>query len=196
MQFLPTRVISEVDTGIYDALNKGLESALGDIIGFLHSDDFFRSERSLELISEVFLNPDVMIVYGDLEYVSKSASSVVKRRWVAGDYHKKSLERGWMAPHPTVFARKSVFNSFRFNTDYRISADYDWMLRVFPKYEKQTVYLAASLVCMQEGGISNRSLRNILLKMKEDYTIIRRNKVGGLLTLTCKNLRKIPQFFK
>ncbi|WPL19416.1 hypothetical protein Thiowin_04537 [Thiorhodovibrio winogradskyi] len=119
------------------------------------------------------------------------------RRWRAGDYHPKRLARGWMPPHPTLYLRRSVIEHWGgFDTDFRIAADYDAMLRYLARGRLRLAYIPAVLVRMRLGGASNRSLSHILRKSREDYRALRRHDVGGLGTLAWKNLSKLSQFWR
>ena len=133
-------------------------------------------------------------MYGDLVYVDESTVTKVIRRWVAGSFHPRKLRMGWMPPHPTVFVRKSVFDQFgMYDTSFKISADYDVMLRFF-QLGICCAYVPRVLVQMRVGGISNRGFKNIITKIKGDYRAVRKNGVGGMGTLLMKNLSKISQF--
>jgi glycosyltransferase len=189
-------LISEKDSGVYDALNKGLKFNKGNVVGLLHSDDFYANQDVLKKISKLFANPKVDIVYGDLVYVSKDDPNKIIRHWRAGEFSLDKLKLGWMPPHPTFFIRRKLLNQIGFfDTHYKIAADYDFMLRALTHKNIKVVYLPEVLIKMRVGGMSNRSLKNILLKSYEDYQIIRRHKIGGIGTLLCKNLSKISQFF-
>lgn len=188
-------LISEVDEGVYDAFNKGIKYATGDVIGFLHADDVYENSDVLTKIASVFQNSDNDALYGDLVYVKSNNLKKVIRYWKAGNYTKKSFYRGWMPPHPTLFIRKSIYNKFGgFNSKYKISADYDLILRFLFTKEIKTSYIQEVLVRMRNGGLSNRSFKNIYIKTSEDYLILKENKVGSFLTVFLKNLRKLNQF--
>ena len=187
--------VSEPDGGIYHALNKGIGLATGDVLGFMHSDDEFADSRALERVANAFEDESVEAVYGDLVYVRKDDVNRVVRRWVAGAHHKGLLSRGWMPPHPTFYVRREVYQRLgRFDTNFVIAADYDCMVRFFCA-DIKTAYVPHVQVRMRMGGASNRSLRNIVRKSLEDYTILRRNRVGGIVALFWKNASKLPQFF-
>ena len=190
-------LVSESDRGIYDALNKGLARATGDVVGLLHADDVFTDAQVLARVAAAFENPAVEAVYGDLVYVARDAPERVIRYWRAGEFEPRSLRRGWMPPHPTLYLRRSVYERIGgFDTRYRIAADYDFMLRALTQLSGRVRYLPQVLVRMRLGGVSNRSLSKILLKSREDYQALRRNGVGGLGALLWKNLSKVPQFFR
>lgn len=191
-----TIFISESDRGIYDALNKGILLSTGDIIGVLHSDDFFSDELVIEEVAELFEDPSVDLVYANLEYVSKSNQAKVIRHWEAGLFSKEKLAWGWMPPHPTVFFRRYIYEAHGgYDLSFKISGDYDFLLRIFSRVDIKYVYLKRVIVKMRIGGESNRSLRHLLLKMREDYRSIRKNRVGGLKTIIFKTLLKLHQFF-
>jgi len=187
--------LSESDGGIYDALNKGFSISSGDVIGILHSDDFFSAPQTLEKIAGLFSEETYDVVYGDLNYVSKNNLNKIIRRWRAGMFSYPRLAWGWMPPHPTLFVRRSAFERLQgFNLQYSISADYDFLIRLFSIPGISAAYIPSVICNMRLGGESNGSLKKIWIKSFEDYLIIRRNNIGGLLTLFSKNLRKIPQF--
>lgn len=188
-------LICEPDNGIYDALNKGIAAATGEVIGLLHADDVYASERVLSAVAETFENAKINAVYGDLEYVSKNDLDKVVRYWRAGAFSAAKLSWGWMPPHPTLFVRRAVYERLgRFDTSYRIAADYDLILRFLGRGGLSVAYLPELLIKMRVGGMSNRSLANILRKSREDYRTLRRNKVGGLGSLAWKNFGKLRQF--
>jgi glycosyltransferase involved in cell wall biosynthesis len=189
-------VTSEPDTGIYDALNKGIGRAVGDVIGLVHADDYLAHEDVLADIAAAFSDPQVEAVYGDLDYVSKADTTRVIRHWSSGSYHPERLGQGWMPPHPTLYLRRSVFDRIGvYDTQYRIAADYDFVLRYFSQTQVPPVYLPQVLVKMRVGGESNRSLDRLVRKSREDYTALRQNGVGGIGTLLRKNVSKLGQFW-
>lgn len=190
----PVRYVSEPDAGIYDALNKGLKLARGDVIGFLHADDVFFDHTVLQSVAEAFADANVAGCYGDLRYVQADDISVTVRHWHAGHYTRRSLQYGWMPPHPTLYLRRSVYEKIGgFDCQYRIAADYDLMLRLLYSHAIGVRYIPKVLVCMRTGGVSNRSLATILQKMREDLHILHAQGVGGVMTLIFKNLRKLKQ---
>ena len=187
--------VSEKDQGIYDALNKGIGLATGDVIGFMHSDDVFAHKHVLSRVALAFQDEAVDSVYGDLEYVSKNNLDSVVRLWKSGEYFKTKLKHGWMPPHPTFYMKRSCYESFgRFNLNYRIAADYDSMLRYLWKNNVSTKYIPEVMVKMRVGGESNRSLSNIINKTKEDAQVMMVNGIPVIRALVGKNISKIPQF--
>ena len=192
-----TFVQSIPDGGIYDAINKGISRAQGDVIGLLHSDDFLASTDVISKIANAMTDPKIDGVYGDLQYVSAQDQFEVVRDWKAGFYSKKRLQCGWMPPHPTVYLRRKVFDRLGvYDVRYKISADYDAMLRYLGDGNVQMVYLPEVLVKMRTGGVSNRSLGNIVRKSAEDYAALRSNKIGGFGALFMKNASKLIQFIR
>jgi len=190
-------VVSEPDHGLYDAINKGLARAGGDVVGLLNADDLYADSEVLARVAAAFADPAVDAVYGDLVYVARHDISRVIRYWRAGDFDPARLRRGWMAPHPTLYLRRSLYERFgMFNTRYRIAADYDLMLRMLTQVHGHVHYLPEVLVRMRVGGVSNRSPRHVLRKSWEDYHAMRANKIGGLGALAWKNLSKVPQFVR
>jgi glycosyltransferase len=192
-----SKFVSEPDKGIYDALNKGVRMATGDVIGFMHSDDLFASNDIITKVAEIFKSKDVDSIYGDLQYVYKNDTNKVLRYWKSGKFSVRRLKMGWMPPHPTFYVKKKIYDAYGlFNTDFRIAADYDTMLRFLGKHRISTQYLPEVMVKMRVGGASNRSLKNIIKKSKEDMKAIHDNNFGSIFTLVFKNLRKVTQFIK
>lgn len=189
-------LISERDQGIYDALNKGLTHATGDVVGFLHADDVYEDREVLAKVAVAFRDPSVDAVYGDLVYVRHDDISKVIRYWKSGPYDHAALSRGWMPPHPTFYVRRSVYERLGgFNTRYRIAADYDTVLRFLAVGKIGVAYVPEVLVRMRVGGISNRSLKTIFRKSREDMNVLKLNQVGGFITLLQKNFYKLSQFW-
>jgi glycosyltransferase involved in cell wall biosynthesis len=188
-------ILSEPDKGIYDALNKGLTLATGDIIGFLHSDDFFENETVIERIATQFQLNNCDGVYGDLRYVNVEDTAKIVRYWKSNPFHSSLLKKGWMPAHPALFLKKEVYQKHgNFDTSFKIAADYDFMLRILKDEILKFHYLPEVITNMRVGGASN-TLGNIKQKMKEDLTALKKNGVGGVSTLARKNISKITQFF-
>lgn len=192
------RIISEPDNSIYYALNKGIRLASGDIVGILHSDDFYAHDRIIERVIEVFRSKDVDSCYGDLEYVDKKDPHRIIRYWRASACTQGKFKYGWMPPHPTFFVKKGVYEKHgSFNTDFKISADYELCLRFLLKHKISTDYLPEVLIKMRTGGLSNRNFKNLLIKSYEDYKAWKVNNLNGCLSIILvKNFLKLPQFFR
>ena len=157
------RIVSEPDGGLYDALNKGIRHASGDVIGFMHADDEFATPHALAHVAAAFEDPDVGAVYGDLVYVKKNDVSRVVRYWRAGQYQRTQLTQGWMPPHPTFYVRREVYSRFGgFDTRYRIAADYENMLRILWRGRIKAAYIPEVLVRMRVGGMSNIDRKSVV----------------------------------
>jgi len=153
-----TKVVSEPDNGIYDAMNKGIRLASGDVIGILNSDDFYSHNQVLDSVADSFQDRDTEVVYSNLTYVDRQDVTKKVRYWKAGSYEEKKLDYGWIPPHPTCFIRKEVYQKYgQFNLDFHIAADYELLLR-FLKKGLKIKYLDMDLVCMRTGGASGRNL--------------------------------------
>lgn len=188
------RWVSEKDDGIYNALNKGIRMATGDVIGFLHSDDVLYSSDSIGHIAAAFGDETVDVVYGDLQYCN---GGKVVRRWKSNDFNPSALKYGWMPPHPTVYVRRKVYEQVgEYDEWFRISADFDMMIRIF-KAGYRSKYIPEVLVSMETGGASNKNTKARLSKTQEDNIVLKKNNVGaGYLTVACKQLRKVRQFLR
>ncbi|MEL4387169.1 glycosyltransferase family 2 protein [Shewanella xiamenensis] len=190
-----TKIISEPDRGIYDALNKGILAATGDVVGFLHSDDVFASVDSVQQIVNTFVQDDKDAVYGDLQYVSADDTSKVIRLWKSGHYSRNKLKLGWMPPHPTFYMKRECYEKLGvFDLSYRIAGDYDSLLRYLWVGHVTMSYCEHVLIKMRVGGASNRSLKNIWLKSCEDNRALKNSGLAAIPALFWKNFSKIPQF--
>ncbi len=194
-----TTYISEKDAGFYDAINKGIKLSTGDVIGLLNSDDVFYDEFVVEKIVQSFQKDNELeAIYGNLLYVEKDKIDQVIRNWISKPFKKELFLEGWMPPHPTFYIKKECYQKFGvFNTSFKISADYELMLRMLYKHAIKAKYLPFYFVRMRVGGISNASFRNRIKANMEDRKAW---KINGLkprmLTFIKKPLSKIFQFFK
>jgi glycosyltransferase involved in cell wall biosynthesis len=190
-------IISEPDKGIYDAINKGIKIATGDIIGLLHSDDELASDTVIEHISSVFAACSADVVYGDLNYVSSGNKKRTVRHWVSSPFNRSLIHKGWMPPHPAMFVRKELFTSRGdYDLQYTISSDYDFILRLMLDKDIRFEYLPEVITRMQLGGASNKNLQSICRKSLEDYRIIKKYGLSyPVLILFKKNISKFSQFF-
>lgn len=189
-------IISEPDDGIYHALNKGIKLANGEIIGFLNSDDVLKNRNTITTIVQNLMAEDNEAVYGDLQYFSKQRPNRIIRSWKSNKYTSKKFRQGWMPPHPTFYTYKDIYLKYGFfDISYKISSDYDMMLRLLYEKKIKAKYIPEVLVKMQRGGVSNQNLRSIMLKSKEDFLIMKKYNFS-LLTLINKTLRKFSQFFR
>ena len=186
-------VFSKPDRGIYDAMNKGVLRASGDIVGILNSDDCFAHPEVLRMVVETMMVTGADALYADLDYVSDGK---VVRRWRTGKFERNSFLNGWMPPHPTFFVRREVYERYGgFNDTFKISADYEFMLRVLFLHGVSVCYLPEVTVLMKAGGVSNGSWRNRLQAHREDRLAWRLNGLKPrFYTLWWKPLRKVHQF--
>lgn len=186
-------LVTEPDGGLYEAVNKGIVGAKGDVIGILGADDVYASERTLELVAAVF-REGADACYGDLQYVSSDGRRVV-RTWRSSPFRDGRFLRGWMPPHPTFFCRRDVYARLgSYDTRFRIAADYELMLRYFERARLRPVYVPEILVRMRVGGTSNR-LSNLARKSTEDVLALLKNGFWSApVTVVMKNVRKLPQF--
>ena len=190
---------SERDGGFYDAINSGLSLAHGDVIGILNADDFLAGKLVAWKILAVLEMSPVHGVYGDLLYARRRNGIWSQHRyWRAGRSGRDRLRAGWMPPHPTMYLRKSVYQELGgFRTDFASAADYEFILRLMKPRHITLHYLPEILVCMEVGGISNRSFRHRLLAHRMDWRAWTENKLSpGLFTLPLKPLRKVPQLWQ
>lgn len=209
-----SKVISEPDRGVYDAMNKGIQAACGEIVGILNADDLYCGDRVLERVAEIFEREEVEACYGDLVYVSEEPDGAqpgergsegdesnrfrIVRYWKSGDFAPGKMYWGWMPPHPTFFVRRSVYERYGlFNLELGSAADYELMLRFLLKHRIRVAYIPEILVKMRVGGVSNESLQARIRANRMDR---RAWKVNGLRplpwTLLFKPLRKIPQWWQ
>ncbi|MFL5763757.1 MAG: glycosyltransferase family 2 protein [Bacteroidia bacterium] len=191
-------LISEKDNGLYDAINKGILSATGEIIAILHADDLYTSPGVISKVVSAFEKEGTDTVYGDLQYVDRQDLSIVKRNWTSGEFNKENFRRGWMPPHPSFFARRKCYMQYgAFNTSLKSAADYELMLRFLYRHNCTAAYLPEVLVKMRVGGKSNQSIMNRIRANREDKRAWELNGLTpGMFTFIRKPLSKIGQFFK
>lgn len=198
-----TKWISEPDKSIYDALNKGLKMATGDVIGLLHSDDIFYADDIIQKISALFTsNSDadhkpIDGVYGDLVFTRNRNTNKIVRTWKGKAFNSRNIRYGWMPAHPTLFLRKEVFQKHGiYDISFKVSADYNFMLQIMKDKEINLAYFPEIITKMRVGGTSTGSLKQIIRKSTEDVLVLRRNGFRfPILVLMAKNIRKIPQIF-
>jgi glycosyltransferase len=188
--------ISEPDKGIYHALNKGIRMATGDVIGFLHSDDFFADLRAVEKIVTLMAGRGSDSVYADIRYCDRNDSGKILTSRKSGPFSIRRFRFGWMPPHSAFYCKSHLFsNHGDFDTSFKIAADYDWLLRILVTQGVSTAYLPETLVTMRVGGISNRTMGGISHKWREDYRAMKRNGVFNPINLLLKSLRPIGHFY-
>ncbi|RZK36803.1 MAG: glycosyltransferase [Pedobacter sp.] len=188
--------ISETDEGLYDAINKGIKIATGDVVGILNADDMLVSNDVICKIVDAFKNkPQTQAVYGDLNYITQISNKVV-REWKSHQAGKIDIENGWMPAHPTLYVRRELFETYGdYALDMGTAADYDLILRYFHKFTIKAIYLPFLMVNMRTGGLSNRSFTSLWKAMRYDYKALKRNNVpNALLVMIKKKFSKLRQF--
>ncbi len=188
-------LVSEPDRGIYDAMNKGITLATGDLVGILNADDRYADTTVLRDVAAVFEDPRVEACYGDLVYVD--AQDRIVRYWRSGRCRLWKFHLGWAPPHPTFFVRRNVYERLGLfdGARFQIAADYELMLRFLRKYKIRVAYVDRVLVRMAIGGMSNRSVRNIVKMNWEVYHAWPRNGLPlGYLAPVLKPAQKLFQY--
>ncbi|QHS54216.1 glycosyltransferase [Mucilaginibacter sp. 14171R-50] len=187
--------VSAPDNGIYDAMNKGIALARGDVIGILNADDVFAGNHILSDIAQAFASNAADIVYGDLDYI-KPGKGIV-RKWRAGQYKKGMFNRGWMPPHPTFYCKRQVFDRFgNYSLEFGTAADYELMLRFMHLRQVPSFYLQQVFVKMMVGGVSNKNIINRINSLFFDLKAMYRNEIiFPPIALLFKPLVKIVQYF-
>jgi glycosyltransferase involved in cell wall biosynthesis len=188
------KIVSEPDKGIYDAINKGIDLATGDIIGVLNADDFFSGPHILHSIAAAFKSGEADVLYGDLDYIDKKGNIV--RKWRSGEYKYGKFNYGWMPPHPTFYCRRVLFEKFgNYSLGFGTAADYELMLRFIHLKQVPVYYLEQVLVKMTVGGVSNSSYKNRIEALCYDLKAMYINEIiCPPIALIFKPLRKLRQF--
>ena len=191
-----TKLVSEKDSGIANAFNKGLKLSTGDIVGFLHSDDIFFDESCISEMVDCFKKNQINFFYADLNYVSKKNKII--RFWKSDNFKglknnndiQKKLNLGWMPPHPTVYIKRDLLDKVgTYDESLKVSFDYDYLLKALKNNFNKPFYLNKKFINMAVGGNSNKSIKNIIIKMLEDYQIIKKNLNKGIFVLFLNNIR-------
>jgi len=187
-------LVSEPDKGMYDALNKGISLATGDIIGILNADDYFAANEILTGVASVFIDPKIDILFGNLDFVDPNATII--RKWRTKAYKEGIFNLGWMPAHPTFYCRRSLFNRMGFySLEYGTAADYELMLRFMHNKKVTAYFFDKVMVNMQTGGMSNKNPVSRLKAWRYDLKAMRKNGIKyPLLTLLIKPLRKLGQY--
>lgn len=191
------RIVSEPDKGLYDAMNKGLRLASGEVVGFLNSDDFYASHETLARVASVFADVSVDGCYGDLCYVKREEPSVIVRYWRSSPFEPGLFRKGWCPPHPTLFLRRKLYERYGgFNLEFQIAADMELMARFLEVRRAKTVYLPEVIVKMRTGGASNHSVSNVVLQNREIWRAMQMHNMGPsvLSFLSGKALARCRQF--
>ncbi len=189
--------ISEKDKGIYDAMNKGIYAAKGDVIGILNSDDLYQDTNVIETVMNQFnQNPSIDVVYGDLVYVKSDNVNKVVRNWKSNSYYNRFFENGNVPPHPSLFVKKSVYEKAGlFNLDFKLAADYEFMLRIFKKHNFNSKYINRVIVKMRLGGATNQSFSNIKKQNIEILKAWNHNELKApFLLMPLRIIKRLIQF--
>ncbi|MET0573660.1 MAG: glycosyltransferase family 2 protein [Pedobacter agri] len=192
-----THLVSEKDNGLYDAINKGIKLATGDVVGTLNADDVLVSKNIIAAVAAVFSRDSGLeAVYGDLNYVSANNANKVIRSWKSRQADANDIANGWMPAHPTLYIKKELFEKYGYYAlDFDTAADYDLILRYFYINKLKAQYIPVLMVNMRLGGVSNRNIFSLWKAMKFDYKALKRNRVpNALLILLRKKLSKLNQF--
>lgn len=192
------RFISERDRGMYDAMNKGIAMATGDVIGILNADDVYADNTVFSQLAEVFSEPTIDACYSDLVYVDKCNLNKVIRYWRSRPFESGLFEKGWVPAHPTFFVRQKIYKQYgAFDLDYKLAADYDLMVRFLAKYKIRTVYIPKVLVKMRMGGATNMNIKNIAKQNLEIFASCKKNniKISLLTFLANKIITRVQQFY-
>lgn len=189
--------VSEKDKGMYDALNKGMQMASGDVIGILNSDDMLASKGVIEEIVNYFKEHTVDSVYGDLVYIDQKNAKRIIRYWRGLSYSRSRFHYGWMPAHPTFYFRKELLEDLGgYESHYFTAADYEFMARYLYKHRISARYLPLLIVKMRVGGASNRTLFNRLRANRRDYLAMKINDIPfPHIASILKPLIKLRQYY-
>lgn len=186
------RYISEPDKGIYDAMNKGIRLATGDIIGILNSDDLYMDNKVLEDIANAFVQSNVDAIYGNLIFVEENDTNKIVRTWKGSQYQPESFLNGWHPAHPTFYVRREVYEKYGvFDISFNVSADFELMLRFIEKYRISNLYLDRTLIRMRMGGESTGSIKKIITGNKNVLRAFEKN--GFKVSITYPIKRLLPK---
>ncbi|RYE40333.1 MAG: glycosyltransferase, partial [Sphingobacteriales bacterium] len=188
---------SNRDLGMYDALNKGISLAKGDLIGILNADDYLADEHVVSSIVKCFSAERCDAVYGNLKFVKRDKINSTTRNWKSKPHNFKDLLYGWMPAHPTLYVKKDVlFAAGLYSLKFGTCADYDMILRLLHQRKIDAVFLNKNIVVMRSGGMSNGSFRKVSEAVVNDYRVLVHNRIPRpLITLLLKKIRKLEQFF-
>lgn len=192
-----TKFVSEPDRGIFDAMNKGLRLATGDVVAFLNADDVYADDDALHRVAAVFSDPTVDVCYADLLYVDPNDLSKPIRYWKSRPFRSGLFARGWVPAHPTFFARRAAYERYGgYDESLGLAADFDLMLRLLERHHLKSVYIPQVSVRMRVGGVSNRSIRNIVQQNIDIVRSCRKNRVSvSPMFFLAKPLAKLSQYF-
>jgi len=189
-------IIDNYSNTKFGSLNLGIKKSSGNYVGILHADDLFYSKKTISNIVKILKKNKPDVLFGNILYVSRNNPSKIIRKWISSDYKKDKILSGWMPAHPTLFIKREILLKNLYSEKFPISGDYDFIIRLFKK-NLITYFHNFYITKMRYGGDSNKSLKNILKKMIEDYNILKKNKINfPIIKLFLKNVTKLKQFFK
>jgi glycosyltransferase involved in cell wall biosynthesis len=193
-----TKWISEPDNGLYDAMNKGIKMATGDIIGIINSDDFYLKENVISEVVNIFIEKNIDAVHGELFYVDQNNTDKIVRHWKTGDHTLGAFQKGWHPAHPTLFIKREIYKKYGvFDLNFKLAADFELMCRFFEKYSISSYYLNMPLIKMRLGGATSKNLTNIINQNKECYRAFKINDIPVSNFYVLKRiLPKLKQYFK
>lgn len=184
-------VISEPDKGIYDAMNKGVLKASGDVVAILNSDDYYMHPEVISQVMDMFATHDCDAVLGDVVFAKANQPETIIRRYRSKQFHSSRIAYGWMPAHPALFLKKAVYDTYGlFDTSYKIAGDFDFVARIFKDDTITYQHMDEPLVCMQPGGASTSGIGSKIVLNKEVMQACRANNIP---TNWCKLLSKYPQ---
>ena len=188
--------VSEKDQGIYDAMNKGIKMASGDVVGILNSDDYFTSDDILQTVDNAFKSHEIDAIYGDIHFIRDGAPDKCVRYYSSRMFSPFWLRFGFMPAHPSFFCKREVFEKAGlYSLDYKIGADYEMMVRLFKKYRIKSLYINKDFVTMRTGGASNNNVRSRITLINEDVKACKENWVyTNSLFVMIKYLYKVFEF--
>ncbi len=191
------KILSEPDHGMYEAINKGIRMATGDVVGLVHSDDMLFANDTVQHVADLFQATGADIIYGNGIYVNEEDITKVVRNWISGKYKRGKVRRGWLPLHPTVYIRRDVMlRHGLYNEKFKIAADSDFLVRYLHDIEGlKIVYLNEYIIRMRMGGLSTDK-NKMKAKWKEDLTLYKAHGFSPRLTLAMKIMRKVPQFIQ
>jgi glycosyltransferase involved in cell wall biosynthesis len=192
----PIRFVPGPDRGIYDAMNKGIAAATGDVVGFLNADDRYANDQALASVAAAMADPSTDCCQADLVFVD-AASRKVLRYWRSAEFERRRFVFGWLPAHPTLYVRRDVFASVgAFSLAYRVAADVEWMIRLFSRPSLHCVYIPRVLVAMDSGGVSNAGAGAFLRANRDVWRACRALGVAPAPFVIGKTARKLPQWWR
>lgn len=184
-------ILSEPDNGIYDAINKGISLATGDIIGLLHSDDFFAHSSVIAQIAGAFADPNLDVVYADAGFFAPGDPNRIKRRYNSGRFSPTQIRNGWMPAHTTMYVRRRVFEQYgTYSDEFKIAADFEFIARIFGSGELKSLYFPEIWMMMQTGGASTGGIKSKIVLNRE---VLKACRMNGISTNYARLISKYPR---